>query len=180
MIRQELLGHAARCLAARQRFLASERRSPLMQVVLPHSVVLPNEVKHTMKMSRWASCAAAILLFGLPAQMHAQGLTTGAISGTVMNDQNQPVEAAQIQIVNTATGATAGAMTRADGRYFIQGLEIGDRYRVTARRIGFAPRTVEPVRRLHSVRLRSRSMEISCGRPFRRRKTAMCGWWTYR
>ena len=99
-----------------------------------------------MKMSRWASCAAAILLFGLSAPVHAQGLTTGAISGAVVNDQNQPVEAAQIQVVNTATGATAGTMTRSDGRYFIQGLEVGDRYRVTARRIGFAPRTVEPVR----------------------------------
>jgi hypothetical protein len=99
-----------------------------------------------MKMSRWASCAAAVLLFGLPAQMHAQGLTTGAISGTVINDQNQPVEAAQVQVVNASTGATVGTMTRADGRYFIQGLEVGDRYRVTARRIGFAPRTVEPVR----------------------------------
>jgi hypothetical protein len=99
-----------------------------------------------MKMSRWASCAAAILLLGLPAQVHAQGLTTGAISGTVVNDQNQPVEAAQIQVVNAATGATAGTMTRADGRYFIQGLEVGDRYRVTARRIGFAPRAVEPIR----------------------------------
>jgi hypothetical protein len=99
-----------------------------------------------MKMSRWASCAAAMLLFGLPAQALAQGLTTGAISGRVVNDQNQPVEAAQIQITNTATGATAGTMTRADGRYFVQGLEVGDRYRVTARRIGFAPKTVEPVR----------------------------------
>ena len=99
-----------------------------------------------MKISRWASCAAAILLFGFPAQSFAQGLTTGAISGTVVNDQNQPVEAAQVQVVNAATGATAGAMTRADGRYFVQGLEVGDRYRVTARRIGFAPRTVEPVR----------------------------------
>lgn len=99
-----------------------------------------------MKMSRWVSCAAAMLLFGLPAQGFAQGLTTGAISGRVVNDQNQPVEAAQIQVTNAATGATAGTMTRADGRYFIQGLEVGDRYRVTARRIGFAPRTVEPVR----------------------------------
>ena len=87
----------------------------------------------------------AVALAAVSGNLSAQG-TTGSISGTVVNEQNLGVAQVQIQIVNVSTGANAGATTRADGRYVVQGLELSDRYRVTARRIGFAPSTVEPVR----------------------------------
>jgi hypothetical protein len=70
----------------------------------------------------------------------AQGVTTGAISGTILNDQGKPVESAQIEVLNRATGARSGASSRSDGRYYIQGLEVGGPYTVTVRRIGFTPR----------------------------------------
>jgi len=69
----------------------------------------------------------------------AQGVTTGAVSGTLLNDQGQPVESAQIEVVNRNTGARTGTMSRSDGRYYVQGLEVGGPYTVTARRIGFTP-----------------------------------------
>ena len=97
-----------------------------------------------MRISRWVLGAVALAAI-LPLQLSAQG-TTGSVSGLVVSDVNQPLEGVQIQVVNGSTGATSGALTRADGRYYVQGLELGDRYRVTARRIGFAPRTVDPVR----------------------------------
>jgi hypothetical protein len=97
-----------------------------------------------MRIPRWLLGAAALAAV-LPGRLSAQG-TTGAISGVVVSEQNQGLPDVQVQIVNVSTGSTTGATTRTDGRYYVQGLELGDRYRVTARRIGYAPRTIEPVR----------------------------------
>ena len=76
--------------------------------------------------------------------LSAQGTTTGAISGTVTSDQG-PAEGVQIQIVNTATGYRAAATTRSNGRYFVQGLEVGGPYTVSARKIGLAQETRQDV-----------------------------------
>ena len=72
--------------------------------------------------------------------------TTGNIGGRIINASGQGVDNAQVQVVNSATGLSVGANSRTDGSYTIVGLEVGDRYRVTIRRIGFAPQTVQPVR----------------------------------
>ena len=53
----------------------------------------------------------ALTLFGLSATpLFGQGVTTGAISGTITNDQAQGVESAQIGVVNRTTGARSGAL----------------------------------------------------------------------
>ena len=75
------------------------------------------------------------------ASLGAQGVTTGGIGGTVTDPSNNALTNAQVQVTNRATGATAVATTRENGRYYIQGLEVGDSYSVVARRIGFAPQT---------------------------------------
>ncbi|MEA2706606.1 MAG: hypothetical protein QOH22_1394, partial [Gemmatimonadaceae bacterium] len=85
-----------------------------------------------------ATVAAFSLCIGTSGS--AQGVTTGAVSGTISNDQGQPVESAQIEVLNRATGSRTGGTSRSDGRYYIQGLEVGGPYTVTARRIGFTPR----------------------------------------
>jgi outer membrane receptor for ferrienterochelin and colicin len=85
---------------------------------------------------RWAAPA----LFMASSAM-AQGVTTGAITGMITNEQNQPVDQAQITISNPRTGFSTNATTRESGRYFVQGLEVGGPYTVTARRIGMAPTT---------------------------------------
>ncbi|MDQ6635106.1 MAG: carboxypeptidase regulatory-like domain-containing protein [Gemmatimonadota bacterium] len=100
-----------------------------------------------MRITRWVpgvAVALAALLSGR--QVSAQGVTTGAISGTVTNEQSLGVEGVRVQVRNNTNGATAGTLTRADGRYFIQGLEVGGPYTVTARRIGYAPQTQEGIR----------------------------------
>ncbi|MDQ6870524.1 MAG: carboxypeptidase regulatory-like domain-containing protein [Gemmatimonadota bacterium] len=91
--------------------------------------------------------AAAVAAFSLSASTsgYAQGVTTGAVSGTITNDQGQAVESAQIEVLNRATGSRSGASSRSDGRYYIQGLEVGGPYTVTVRRIGFAPRDTNNV-----------------------------------
>src|ERR1700681_2813924 len=83
----------------------------------------------------------ALTLFGLSAApLFGQGVTTGAISGTITNDQAQGVESAQIGVVNQTTGSRSGAISRSDGRFYIQGLEVGGPYTLTVRRLGFTPR----------------------------------------
>lgn len=83
----------------------------------------------------------ALTLFGLSAtSLPGQGVTTGAISGTISNEQAQGIENAQVGVVNGTTGARSGTVTRSDGRFFIQGLEVGGPYTLTVRRLGFTPR----------------------------------------
>jgi hypothetical protein len=76
--------------------------------------------------------------------LHAQ-VTTGTIAGTVTGDQGQPLEDAQIQVVNPATGFTRGVRSTAAGRYSVPGLEVGNGYNVTIRRIGYAAQTRQGV-----------------------------------
>jgi len=68
----------------------------------------------------------------------AQGVTTGAVSGRVLSDSGVPLPAS-ISVVNLATGAASRATASRDGRYLVQGLEVGGPYSVTARHPGFVP-----------------------------------------
>ncbi len=68
----------------------------------------------------------------------AQGVTTGAISGLVTDDGGKPVDGAQIQVENKSNGFRASTLTRENGRYYVQGLEVGGPYTVQVRRLGFA------------------------------------------
>lgn len=92
-----------------------------------------------------ATAALAVLMSAVSVRASAQGVTTGAIAGTVTDHTatggGNPIESAQIQVRNTRTGFTAGALTRATGQYIIQGLEPDDSYSITVRRIGFQPVT---------------------------------------
>jgi hypothetical protein len=69
----------------------------------------------------------------------AQGVTTGGVTGVITNPSGAGIEAAQIQVINTATGARVGGLSRVNGLYTIYGLEVGGPYTVTVRRIGFQP-----------------------------------------
>lgn len=96
-----------------------------------------------MKSTRWIVNVAMMLSLALlslasPSRLAAQGVTTGAISGTIMSG-TQPLEGAQVIVRNVSSGARTGAMSRADGRYYVQGLEVGGPYTVSVRRIGYSP-----------------------------------------
>src|SRR5690606_10767210 len=89
----------------------------------------------------FATLLGAVFVTPLSAQV-----TTGGITGRVTSQAGEPIESAQVQVRNAATGRIAGTSTRADGRYTVLGLEVGAQYVVTARRIGFQPMSVEDVR----------------------------------
>src|SRR3982751_3099709 len=98
-----------------------------------------------MKSPRWVVNAATMLSLALllplslSSRLGAQGVTTGAISGTVTDATGKPVENAQVQIINRGTGFRSGSTTRANGYYYVQGLEVGGPYTVSVRRIGYEP-----------------------------------------
>ncbi len=73
--------------------------------------------------------------------VHAQGVTTGSLVGTVTDNTGAAVEAAQVQVRNASTGYNIGTVTRSTGSYIIQGIEPNQNYRITIRRIGYAPTT---------------------------------------
>jgi outer membrane receptor protein involved in Fe transport len=86
-----------------------------------------------------AALAAAFSLVSASG-LSAQGVTTGAISGIITSSEGLTgVEGAQVQVTNTATGYTTGSLSRANGLYMVQGLEVGGPYIVRVRLIGFEP-----------------------------------------
>ena len=90
-------------------------------------------------MLRGAGLLLAVLS-GRATAVAAQGVTTGAVSGVITNEQGKGLAGAQVQVINRATGARAGGLTRTDGRYYVQALEVGGPYTVSVHRIGYAPR----------------------------------------
>ena len=98
------------------------------------------------KICRCLALVAAVLAAVSVAVPHAmaQGVTTGALRGTVTDSVGNPVEGVQIRVTARSTGYSAAAITRSNGSYFVQGLDVGV-YTVVARRIGFEPRTQDNV-----------------------------------
>jgi hypothetical protein len=90
---------------------------------------------------RWSLAFATIFALGAAgaSRVAAQGVTTGGVSGVVTNSSGAGIESAQVQIVNTSTGARAGSLTRTNGLFNISGLEVGGPYTISVRRIGFQP-----------------------------------------
>lgn len=67
--------------------------------------------------------------------LRAQGITTAAVSGVVTDSVGQSVEAARIQVINQSTGVRSGTLTRANGNFYVQGVEVGGPYTVSVRRL---------------------------------------------
>jgi hypothetical protein len=78
------------------------------------------------------------LLMMLPVgQVFAQGSTTSAITGTVVDEKGQGLPGASVIAIHEPTGSRYGASTRADGRYNIVNMRVGGPYKVTITFIGY-------------------------------------------
>lgn len=92
---------------------------------------------------RWIVClsralvAAAVIAVFMAGQALAQGVTTGAITGKVVDAQGAPVAEAAVQVTHRGTGFSTTVRTRSNGQYLVQGLEVGGPYTVAIRAIGF-------------------------------------------
>ena len=86
--------------------------------------------------------AVAVLVLAVsPISTQAQGVTTGALTGTITDDAGQGVEGAQVQLRNARTGLNIGTLTRTSGLYSIQGISPDNNYTIVVRRIGYGPQT---------------------------------------
>ena len=74
----------------------------------------------------------------LSASAFAQGTTSGALRGRVVDEGGQPLASTTVTATNEATGLVRGSQTDDDGVYLIRLLPSGT-YRVAARRIGQQP-----------------------------------------
>jgi len=99
---------------------------------------------HSRRSSRWycpitrLAIVAAASLSATSSRLSAQGITTGAIRGTVRTPDGAWVDSATVHVVNQETGFTRQTVVRG-GRFLFEGLEVGGPYAIDVRRIGFTP-----------------------------------------
>lgn len=65
------------------------------------------------------------------------GVTTGAISGTVTDTQDEPLPGAVINATHEPTGTRYSTVTREDGRFAIHNVRVGGPYDVVVTMTGF-------------------------------------------
>lgn len=99
-----------------------------------------------MRRSLWNLSLVLLATLGLAADGWAQGVTTAAVSGRVIDPTGQPLATVQLAVTNTATGVTTGALSGVDGRYYVPHLQPGGPYAVEAQSIGYETQRREGVR----------------------------------
>ena len=68
---------------------------------------------------------------------YAQGVTTSAVNGVIVDDQNNPLPSANVIAVHEPSGTTYGTASRSNGRYSIPGMRVGGPYTITVSFVGF-------------------------------------------
>ncbi len=94
---------------------------------------------HVPRFASSKACALLCLLWGMAGRAHAQGTTTAAIAGRIVDEKGRAVPGVEVVVTNPATGISMHGLSRADGRYRVSGLDVGGPYSVTARRLGSRP-----------------------------------------
>lgn len=93
----------------------------------------------TRRLTRFSMILGLMLAAVVTTNVHAQGVTSGAVGGIVTDNAGSPLEGVQLAITNSKTGFTQRTVTREGGRYNLQGLEVGGPYTLVVRRIGMQP-----------------------------------------
>lgn len=81
-------------------------------------------------------CLLHCWLDGIAGRLGAQGPTTAAIAGRIVDDVGRGLPGVEVVVTHRATGSSVRSVSRAGGRYLVGGLEVGGPYSVTVRRIG--------------------------------------------
>ncbi len=109
---------------------------------------MPPKYAHTThqatadRLRHLAVALLAAFVIGQPA--HAQSLTFGSLSGSVLDAGSAPIRGAQVRAVERVSGAERWAAVDRDGRFEFGVLAAG-RYDVTAEALGFRPATMVDV-----------------------------------
>jgi hypothetical protein len=67
----------------------------------------------------------------------AQGSTTAALAGNVVDEKGQGLPGASVIAIHEPTGSRYGGSTRADGRYNIVNMRVGGPYKITISFVGY-------------------------------------------
>jgi len=89
-----------------------------------------------------AALFATALMVGT---LSAQGVTTGAASGLITDQDGNPLAGATVEFTHVPTGFRTTAVTNVRGIFTVQGLEPGGPYTVRIRQIGHRPVTQERI-----------------------------------
>ncbi len=81
----------------------------------------------------------------MTAAVNAQ-VTTSAMTGKIIGEDNEPVIGATVQVVHEPSGTSYAAVTNVDGRYTIQGMRVGGPYKVTVSYIGYNKKNFDGIR----------------------------------
>ncbi|HEX5577078.1 MAG TPA: carboxypeptidase-like regulatory domain-containing protein, partial [Gemmatimonadaceae bacterium] len=95
----------------------------------------------TRRLTRIATALGLVSAAIMGTDVHAQGVTTGGVTGFVTDASGAQLENVTISITNSTTGFTQRTISREGGRYNLSNLEVGGPYTLEARRIGFQPHT---------------------------------------
>ncbi|MCU7495209.1 MAG: TonB-dependent receptor [Ignavibacteria bacterium] len=85
-----------------------------------------------------------LVLFGASAAF-AQGVTTAAMNGTVVDNEGQPLPGATIVAIHVPTGTQFGTTSRVDGKFNISNMRVGGPYTVKASFIGYTTQVKEGI-----------------------------------
>jgi hypothetical protein len=86
--------------------------------------------------------AFAVFFIGIKQDVTAQGATTAALSGTILDEKGEGLPGATIIAVHEPTGSRYGGVTRANGAYNIVNMRVGGPYKVTITYIGYKEKSV--------------------------------------
>ena len=81
-------------------------------------------------------CLVLCVFAGFAGGAWAQGTTSAAIAGRILDTQGHGLQGVEVVVRNQATGISIRVSSRGEGRYLVSGLEVGGPYSVTVRRIG--------------------------------------------
>ena len=87
------------------------------------------------------SCFLAILFFAIQTISFGQAATTASISGTVTDQNGNPLPSATVIAVHVPSGTQYGTTTRADGKYNFTAVRVGGPYQVTFSYVGYQKQT---------------------------------------
>ena len=79
----------------------------------------------------------SILFVFLSGSVHGQGITSGTISGRMLDQNNEPLMGATITAVHTPSGSTYRTVSRQNGYFTLANVRVGGPYSLSVRFVGF-------------------------------------------
>ena len=95
-------------------------------------------------MTRWYRSAALLVVLAGPLALQrlaAQGVTTAAVTGRVTDEAGSAVPQVELTLTLATTGERRSTRSREDGTYSFENVTVGSPYVLSARSIGFEPKT---------------------------------------